>query len=97
MLQPMLGFLIGRNGLPGEHRIQCRPHVFAGHGDPVAWPAVVQLAAIDQALVLVEQVKVRRASRPVRFGHRLGLVIEIREDVPADAASSAIFAGLSAG
>src|ERR1035441_7070996 len=42
------GLLIERNGLAGEHGIQRRPKVFAGHGDSVARAAVIELAPINQ-------------------------------------------------
>ena len=81
MLQPMLAFWFGDTGFPSSTASKRCSQVFAGDGDAVAWPAVVELAAIDKALVFVEQVEVRRASRPVGLGHGLRLVIKVREAV----------------
>jgi len=58
-------FLIGRNGLSGEQRLQCRSKIFARHRNSVRGTAIVQLPAIDQFMIPIEQKKVRRAGSTI--------------------------------
>ena len=61
-------FLVRRNGLARQHRVERRAEVLAGDGQPVAGPAVVELAAIDEPAVLVEEEEIRRAGGMIRLG-----------------------------
>ena len=75
------GPLIVAHRLAGEHGVEGRSQVLAGDRDRVAGPAAVQLAPIDELLILVENVEIRRASGLVGEGNLLCLVVEVRECV----------------
>src|SRR5258705_9451797 len=74
--------LIWANGLPCEDRIERGADVPAGHRNSISWPAIVHLTAINEPLIAVEDKNVRGAGGPIRLGHCLRFIIEIRKDVP---------------
>ena len=75
MLQPMLGVCFSGSGFAGEDGVEGGAQVAAGDGDVVAGAAGVELAAIDELVVLVVEEEVGRAGRAVRFGDLLRLVV----------------------
>src|SRR5581483_10103425 len=75
------GFLIRRNRRARQYGIQRRAQILAGDLNAIARAAVVKLAAINQFLLPVEKVNIRRASGVISFGHRLGFVVQIRKRV----------------
>src|SRR5204862_4703925 len=65
--------LLFRRRLAGEQRIHRGPQVAAGDGDVVPRPAAVELAAVIELALLIEQEKVGRAGRAVGLGDLLRL------------------------
>ena len=81
MLHPTLG-VCSPDGLPSrQHGVAGCPQVPAGHRRLQGRPRVVELAAVDQLAVPVEEEEVRRARRLVRLRHLLRLVEEVGERV----------------
>src|SRR3954451_1811797 len=62
------------HGVAGKHGVERRPQVLSRDRDRVTGPAPVELAAVNQLLVLVEDVEIGRAGRLVRSGDLLRLV-----------------------
>ena len=81
MLQPMLGVCSRGRRTPGEHRGGGGAQIGAGHGLPVAGPAVVELAAIREPAIRVEEKEIGRAGRAVRLGHGLCFIDQVGEVV----------------
>ncbi len=79
MLQPVLGRWVASGRLLREHGGDGGREVGAGHGFAVARPRVVELPAIGQLQVPVEEIKVRRAGGEVGLRDGLRLVVEIGE------------------
>jgi Transposase, Mutator family len=65
----------------GQHRVESCTQVCAGDRTRVTGPAVIELSPVDEAVVPIEEVKVRRASGPIGFGHLLAFVVEIGEGI----------------
>src|SRR5436190_13564075 len=55
------GLLVGRNGLAREHGIQSGAEIFTSNGNAITGAAIIKLAAIDQSLLFIEQIKIRGA------------------------------------
>src|SRR5215831_13559665 len=66
----------------GEDRVERGAQIFAGDRKIVAGTAVIQLTAIDEAMALVEEEKIRRARGAIGFGDSLRLIVKIRKSVP---------------
>jgi len=64
-----------------EQCVNRTTQVFARDLDGVARTTFIELASVHKVPVLIEEIKVRGASRPIGFGDGLGGVVEIREDV----------------
>src|SRR5262249_1293285 len=75
------GFLAGGSGLVGEDGVEGFAQIFPGHGLSIARAAVVELAAVDEAMVFVEEIKIWRAGGAIIFGDGLGGVVEVWEIV----------------
>src|SRR5207249_1411941 len=76
-------FLVGGNGLAGENGVERGAEVFAGDRDVAAGAAIIHLAAINQSLVFVEEVNIRRARRVIRLGGRLSFIVQVGKDIPS--------------
>src|SRR5688572_2867076 len=59
--------LLRRHGLPGEHLVGRRSQVAAGRRDVVAGTAGVELTAVGETALAVEQEEIRRARRLKRL------------------------------
>src|SRR5690242_13766764 len=71
---------LGRVDRPAvEHAIEGVPQIAARDGAAVVRPAVVELSAIHEPAVAVEQKKVRRARCRVGLRDRLALVVAQRK------------------
>src|SRR6056297_1168590 len=64
-------FLCFRGRLPGQQRVDCRSHVGAIGHRILLGAAIVQLTAIVQLVLTVEEIKIGRAGGSVGFGNRL--------------------------
>src|SRR5581483_11126992 len=73
------GALVLGYGPPGEDGVDGGAEVGAGHRQPVAGAAGVELAPVDEPASSVEEEEVGRAGGPVGPGHLLGLVVEVGE------------------
>ncbi len=82
MLHPMLGVCRSLTGLPAS-TASSAAQISPRHRHSISRPARVHLAAIDQPLLLVEHVEIRRARRAIRLRHRLRLVVQIRKRIPS--------------
>ena len=71
--------LVGGNGLIGEDLIDSFAEIFAGDRDAVSRAARVELAAVDESKIGVEEKDVRSAGGFVGMGDGLRFVIEIRK------------------
>src|SRR5882757_6910736 len=67
--------------LAGQHGIEGFTQIFSRHRQPVARAAFVELAAINEPMLLVEKKKVRRAGGAIRFGDGLSRIVKVREIV----------------
>jgi hypothetical protein len=79
MLQPIEGRCSPDCVLPANTASIAARRLFAGYLNRVARPAPIELAAIHELEVPIEEKEVRRARGPVGFGHRLRLVKQVRE------------------
>jgi hypothetical protein len=61
----------------GEHGVRGRAQVRTGHGRFAVGPAAVELAAIRETAVAIEQVELRRARGAKRFRDFLRFVVQI--------------------
>src|SRR5262249_33677089 len=68
------GFLIWGWRTALQDGVGCSSKVGTRDGYLITWPAVVELPAIHELLLLIEQEEVRRACSAERFRDRLGLV-----------------------
>src|SRR5580704_839422 len=73
------GFLMGIDGLAGDHCIERRAQVFAGDGNAVPGAAVVELAAVYQLHAVVEEKEIRSAGGAIGAGDFLRFVIDVGE------------------
>src|SRR5450432_2141296 len=53
----------------GQHRVERGAQIFSSHGNAIAGPAGVELAAINQAATAIKKVNVRRAGGAISFGN----------------------------
>src|SRR5687768_8158545 len=60
------GTLLDGGPLPAERRVNGCPQIAPGDRNAVARPAVVELTAVDQHAIAVEEEKVRRACGGIR-------------------------------
>ena len=67
------------DGFVSENRVACGAQMRACDWDSVRWPAVVELAAVDQLLMAVEQEQVWRAGSSIGFCDRLRFVEQVWE------------------
>ncbi len=72
MEQPRLGYCSAGTGSAGEYGIDGAAQVVPGDGHGAAGAARVELAAVDQAVLRIEQEEVGGAGGGVRPGHVLG-------------------------
>src|SRR5687768_3567710 len=68
-----------RHGFAGKRCVDGRSHVRSRYRLSTARTTVVELAAIDETAIAVEQVEVRRARRLVCARYELRLVVEVRK------------------
>lgn len=73
------GRLCGGDRLSVHECVERGAKVFAGDWNSVARSAGVQLAAIRETMIAVEEKEIRRAGGAIRLGHRLGFIVEIGE------------------
>src|SRR5262245_46341817 len=67
----------------GERRIDGRSQIGAGHGDAAVRPAVVELAAVYEVPIVVEQKEIGRTCSMISFGNILSFIVEIRKPIAA--------------
>ena len=67
--------LIFWNFFAGQDRVQCRSQILSRNRQRITRTAVIQLTAINQTMLGIEQEKIRRARGAIRFGHGLRLVV----------------------
>ena len=72
-------FLFGCWRLGRKHGVECGAQVMSVNRDAIRGPAVVELAAVNQFLLSVEQIEIRCAGGTIRLGDRLTLVMQVRE------------------
>ena len=87
------GSLCASNGLSIYKCIKCGAEVFAGDGNSVSGAAIIQLAAIDEAMIAVEEKEIGRASRTISVSHGLRFIVEVREVVSGGAGFILHFCG----
>src|SRR5688500_10870089 len=75
------GVVIARDGLIAEHCVERGPQVAAGHGNAVAGAAVIELAAVHELAMPIEQKEVGRARCLVGFRDFLSRIEQIRERI----------------
>src|SRR2546422_4273998 len=66
--------LVPVDRLPGERRIDRGAQIAAGYRLVAAWATVVELPAVEQPPVPIEQIEIRGAGCPIGLRHVLGLV-----------------------
>jgi len=71
--------LILERRLAGERGVNRGAQILAGDGDAIAGAAGVELAAIDEPEIAVEEKEIRGAGGVVGARHGLRLVMEIRK------------------
>ena len=65
------GFLFGRNSFSTDERVESSTKVFARDGNAISGAAIVELTAIDEAMVAVEQEKIWRTRSAIGVSRSL--------------------------
>lgn len=73
--------LVFRNRFASKRRIEGGAQIFSRHRNSVSRAAGVELSAVNEFQIFIEEKKIRRASGSIRLGDRLGFVKKIRERV----------------
>ena len=73
--------LLRRRSPPFEHRIGCGSKIGSCQWQAISRPARIELPSVSQLPFLVEQEKIRRACRPIRFCNFLGFIAQVSKRV----------------